>query len=220
MRTFTVSQLIEKFRVRGGYGPSNRFTPAVIMELLESGFAELHDLLISKWGEDYFTKRATAVMTPATESYNLPADFLKLLAVDVSVGGRWRDVPRYQLTERNNFQSGALAGDGMSPYAHRLEGDSLLFAPIPLVADTYRLIYVRCAPLLTTLDQAVEGYNGWEELGVLYAVLTAKDGQDEPTQGIQKKLQRQIERVEWAADGRNAMPARIPDPDLIDMVGI
>lgn len=217
-RTFTVNQLVQKFRVRSGYATSNRFTPDVVMELLECGLSELHDLLISKWGQEYMTVRATAAMTPGTESYSLPANFLKNLAVDVLVGGRWCDVPGFQLTERNNFQSGAVSTYGASPYVHRIEGDLLYFQPTPTVADTYRQIYVKAAPLLTSLDQVVEGYSGWEELAVLYAVLTAKDGQDEPTAGVERRIERMLARVDWASDGRDAgAPMLIPDPDLIDL---
>jgi len=103
-------------------------------------------------------------------------------------------------------------------HGYRIEGGDVLIYP-PSSADSYRLIYVRSAPKLTLTDPApdgyantIDGYNGWEELLVLYALLRAKRSQDEPTGGIENEIIRQISRVDWAADGRDASePMSIQD---------
>jgi hypothetical protein len=224
MRSYTVEQLITKAQIRGGYESSGRMTSAKWLDWLESGLAELHDLLISKYGEDYVTARATSTFTINQDYIAIPALALKVLGLDVQVGGEWVATERFQLAERNLFQSTASALAAGSPYVrHRIEGDQILLQPTPKSADSYRLIYVKRAPKLALTGGAdepngiynvIDGYNGWEELAVLYALLRAKRSQDEPTDGIEREIDRLQKRVEWAADGRNAgQPMSIADLD-------
>ena len=218
-RTFLVSELVTKIQRRGGYVGSHRLTVPVLQEFLESGLAELHDILISKFGDDYMTKRSTDVTVANTESYAIPDDLLKLLKIDVFANGRWCHVPRFQLSQRNNFQQGSSPTTfGASPYMHRIEGDLIYLQPTPTTVDTYRLIYVKAAPKLTSLSMTIDGYNGWEEFAVLLALQMAKESQDEPASWVKDRILRQMQRIEWAADGRNAEVMTIPDPEE-EMVG-
>jgi hypothetical protein len=217
MRLYTTPELISKCRTRGGYAASNRLTDAVWLDFLESGLAELHDLLITKYGEDYFTVRAEAAITAGVAG-DLPDDILKLLRVDLKYGDRWRGLRRFMLSEAEAQQE-----DGCRP-GYRLEGGDLVIEPEPTGATAVRVIYVKSSPKLSLIDPApagtvfqVEGYNGWEELLVLYALLRAKRSQDEPTDGIEREIARQTQRVEYAAAARDAgEPMRIPDPDFFD----
>lgn len=213
MRLYTVPELITKCQRRGGYATSNRLTPEVWVDFLESGLAELHDLLISKYGDDYFTVRVEGAITAGVPD-PLPDDILKLLGVDLQDGGgRWYSLRRFSLSQREAQQCAAPG--------YRLEGGDLRIEPDPIGATAYRVIYVRSAPKLSLTDPPaagyvyeVEGYNGWEELLVLYALLRAKRSQDEPTSSIEGEIARQTARIDWASDGRDAgEPMTIPDPD-------
>lgn len=217
-RSYTVTELLAKLRNRGGYENSSRLTDAKLIDFLESALAELHDLLISKYGEDYFTTRHTEPLVVGTDSYEAPADVLKLLRIDLNVGGKWCRLRRLQIAE--------LDVDGIEGY--RLEGDDL-YLQYTSGATSFRLIYVRSAPKLTTdavpatgYVNEIDGYNGWEELLVLQALLAAKDSQDEPIGRLETRIGRLLARLEWAADGRNAgEPLTIQDiEDDLDLRGI
>jgi len=215
-RLYTVPELISKCQKRGGYATSNRLTPDVWLDFLESGLAELHDLLIAKYGEDYFTVRAEVAVTNGVAG-DLPDDILKLFSVALKYGDRWRGLRRFMLAEVD------LQQDACEP-GYRIEGGDIVIEPEPTGASAVRVIYVKAAPKLSLTSPApagtvfqVEGYNGWEELLVLYALLRAKRSQDEPTDAVEREIGRQTARVEYAASARDAgEPMRIPDPDLYD----
>lgn len=199
-RTYTVADLITAFRTLGGYENTSRLNDAKIIIFLEGAIGELHDLLISKYGEDYFTTRYTETLVVGTDSYELPADLLKLLRVDVSVGGGYKRLFRLPLAHVD-----VEGADG-----YRLEGDDLYLQGTD-GAESYRLIYIRSAPKLTTdvspaegYVNEIDGYNGWERLLLLMALLEAKESQDEPTNKLESRIARQMARLEWASDGRNA----------------
>lgn len=216
MRIFTVPELVSKLRNRGGYENSNRLTDPKLVDFLESGLAELHDLLISKYGDDYFTVRVEGNIVAGVAD-PLPDDILKLQGVDLQAGGLWRKLRRFDLAEREAQQC-----SGETRY--RIEGGNLRIEPDPVDATAYRVIYVKSAPKLSLVEPApagtvfdVEGFNGWEELAVLYALLSAKESQNEPTDGVERRIARQMARVDWASDGRDAgEPMRIPDPHFFE----
>ena len=211
-KIYTVAELITKFRIRGGYESSGRMTDAKVIDFLECGLSELHDLLITKFGDDYFTTRVETAYTANDDTYDLPTNFLKLLRADRKDGTTWCRMRRVQLCD---------IGDGTTgtPTYYRIEGDSIMLDPPPSSSGTYRLIYIKCAPKLTTSGSPpagsvnqVDGYNGWENLAILYALWEAKDSQGEPTDGIERRIARLLARVDWAADGRDASePLRIQD---------
>ena len=220
-RTYTADELVTKCRNRGGYENSNRLTAAKWYDFLESGVAELYDRLISKFSEDYFTKKSSpATFTPATDTYSLPSDFYKLLGVDVQINGVWHALLRIDIHERNHFQTDSVWsartwdwGD-RAPYRYRLEGTNVLIAPTPQRADTYRFVYIPIATQISTGSESIEGVNGFEELAVLYAVRRAKRSMNEPIGDLVQEIKDQEARVDWAADGRDAgQPLTIADLD-------
>lgn len=213
-RTFTADELVTKCYQRGGYPPtSTRLTSAVWYDFLGSAVAEVWDELIAQW-EDYLTKRSTATnFVAGTESYAFPSDCLKVLRVDVrsSSSDTWRPLTRYE-----HRQEYALEENGNGdPTHYHVEGDYVYVKPTPSSSVfQYRLVYIKCAPTFSTGSETVDGYNGWEELYVLYAVRRAKVSQDEPYAGIDGEIQRQRERLQNAAAARDAgEPMTIADAD-------
>ena len=221
-RSYTADELVTKCRNRGGYENSGRLTAAKWYDFLESGVSDLWDLLVSKYSEDYFTKRSGELsFVIDQETYDLPSDLLKLLGVDLKVGDDWHRVQRFSLHERNYFQRGSLtawyawgAGADQAPYRYRIEGNKLVIAPIPSAAETYRLVYVEAPPKISTGAEVIDGFGGWEELIVLYAVRSAKRSQNEPVEDILREIAQKEARISWAADGRDAAePISIADLD-------
>lgn len=205
-RTYTVAELISRCRTKGNYESSNRLTDAKWIQVIEEAYGDLRDELISKFGEDYFTKRTTGNFVVDQENYSLPSDFLKLLGVDVKYGGEWRQIHRLNLHERNAFQNGATWGAWAdhSRYRYRIEGSEILIQPIPAATDEYRLIYIPMAPKISGTSDTIEGFNGWERLIVLYALREMKRSQNEPLSDIVAAIETAERKLSWAADGRDA----------------
>ena len=201
-RTYTVSELITKVRLRGHFDESTFVTDEALIDFIDSANAELHDLLVTKW-EDYYTKEATFTLTSGEDSYVLPNDFQKLLGVDIKLGGRWVRLFRYENSERTHFQDGLINFRGET-YRYRLRENAIKFIPTPNSTDTIRLTYIRHANKITSSSDTVEGFNGWEELIVLFALRRCGSREGTRLTEIDQEIARQVRRIEIAADARDA----------------
>jgi hypothetical protein len=83
----TLLQLKDRSRQRADMENSEFVTDAELTIYINGSIAELHDLLVASYGSDYFLSSTTFSTVAGTESYSLPADFYKLMGVDVQVSG-------------------------------------------------------------------------------------------------------------------------------------
>lgn len=197
-RSYTVSELADKVRNRGEYKEGGYITDAMLIDFIDSAHTEVYDLLVGKW-EDYYVTVATFSTTADVATYTLPTDFYKLLGLDVKVGDRWRLVRRYNLTQRNDNQNGLA-----DVLRYRLEGNNIHLIPTSSTVQDLRITYIPRAPILSALDDSVDGVNGWEELVVLLALRRCKVREEASVTAIDTEIARQMQRLESAADARDA----------------
>lgn len=196
-RSYTVEQLATKVRSRGEYAEDAYIKNDMLIDFIDSAHTEVYDMLVTKW-EDYFVTEATFETTASVGAYTLPTDFYKLLGLDIQIGGRWHQLRRYNLTQRNIGQTGTT-----STY-YRLQGNNLHLVPAPSTVNTIRIIYVPRAPILAAMDDTVDGVNGWEELVVLLALRRCKVREEASVSAVDAEIARQMVRLESAADARDA----------------
>lgn len=201
-RTYTVSELATKIRIRGDYENSDFITDAILIDFIDSAHTEVYDLLVTKW-EDYYTLEATFNTSDGEAAYTLPSDFYKLMGVDVNHGGIWNRLFRYNLHERNTYQDGLYSYRG-NIYLYRLQGDTVKFIPTPTTIENMRMLYIPSAAKLTALADTIDGINGWEELVVLFALRRCQVREETSTSAVDKEIDRQVKRLEISADARDA----------------
>lgn len=121
-----------------------------VLDHVNDAVPELHDVLISAYGEDYFHKiTAPAAFTVNLASYALPADFYKLVGVDIETqpsNDLWLPVRRFGERERNLGQGGLPTYIDFLKY--RVRGQNVVFAPPPSTTSRYRFQYMPPAPVL------------------------------------------------------------------------
>lgn len=201
-RQFTVSELATKIRTRGDYENSDFITDAILIDFIDSAHTEVYDLLVTKW-EDYYTIEATFSTTSDSDAYALPSDFYKLMGLDINHGGTWNRLFRYNLHARNSHQDGLYNYQG-NTYLYRIQGNTVKFIPTPDTTESMRMLYIPSADKLTTLTDTIDGINGWEELVVLFALRRCQVREETSTVAVDKEIDRQVERLEVAADARDA----------------
>lgn len=199
-------------------------TDSELNSYINQSYFELYDLLVQKYGDDYY-----AVMPPltfitdgTTQFYPLPADFYKLLAVDVLVQGgtnnAFYSLKSFTMGERNlypvpNYQSFY----GISNLKYRLIKDKLWLNPIPAAGQTVRMIYVPTMTTLSADSDTVNGISGWTEYIITDAAIKCLQKEESDVSVLAAQKMALIKRIESAAENRDAInPATISDVQTND----
>lgn len=204
---------------------------------ISASHAELYDLLIQKYGNDYYaaldangneyrlTTNGTADKYPlpdGSSTYKMPdattaPAFYKLLGVDVYLGsvsaaGRV-NVGTFSFADRNDYAVPNFpAWGGRTELKYRLLANSLWLIPLPASGQTVGLWY---APRLTALaadGDLLDGVSGWEEYIVVDAAIKALQKEESDVSVLFAQKQALIARIEAASENRDAgAPACVSD---------
>lgn len=200
----TLAELRTAVRERADMVASQFVTDAELNRWINSSAAELYDLLVQKYGADYFvTLPAPSYVIETSGQVVLPSEFYKLLGVDLKAGGEWRAVQRFAFGERNR----------QTEIRYRLRGPTLWFAPAESAAgQTVRVWYVPKPTEMTGDTMYVEGISGWEEYVVVDCAIKALAKEESDPSVFMAQKAALIQRIEAAAENRDAgLPARVAD---------
>lgn len=208
--TLTLAQLRTLCKQESDMVNSTFVSDAEWNSYINQSYFELYDLLIQKYGDDYFSKNPpyTFVTDGTTYLFPLPSDFYKLLGLDLALAqsqDSYVTIRRFNFADRNryavpNFQSFY----GVTNMRYRLNGDNLWVTPIPSGGQTMRLWYV---PRLTTLaadGDTVDGISGWTEYIVIDAAMKAMAKEESDVSVLMARKAAMIMRIESAAENRDA----------------
>lgn len=214
-RTVTLSDMRSRVRQRADMVNSTFVSDSEINQFINDAIAELYDLLMQKFGDDYFTVAApeTSFVTDQLD-YDLPDDFLKEVGVDVKIDSQnWVTLKPFMFAERNRFNTllsrGAL---GYQTTYYKLVGNNLRFTQIPGNNTSFRLWYIPYQPVLVNDSDTFDGFNGWEKYPEIVAAITCLNKEESDTVALERELARIVKRVEDAAQNRQAgMGYRVTD---------
>jgi len=181
---------------------------AEVLSYINGSYLEFYDLLVTSFGDEYFSTKASITMDGTNQEYSLPDGtlysaapaFYKGALVEGSVnpnnGSAWITLKKFNLSEKNRYNLANQALDtGYFWPKYRLMGSKLLLQPLPAAGLTVRLWY---APKLVELageNDTLEDWGGWLEYVVVDAAL--------------KILQKQERDVGVLAGRKSALKARI-----------
>lgn len=166
--------------------------------LINASYQELYGLITSAFGNDYFVQTPASGYTFQTDGINdhfaLPADFYKLLAVDIQLlsPNYWVALKPFMMSERNDF--------------------GYLGTMIPMAGQTLRLLYVPRAITLSADTDAIDGVNGWEEYVVVDAAIKALVKEESDVTAFAARKAGLLERLQGEITNRDAgSPATVSD---------
>jgi hypothetical protein len=181
---------------------------------------ELYDLLVTRYGDDYFTANAIITTNGTDQEYPLPNGtlysnapaFYKGMLAEVRAFGNpgvanqpvWISLIKFNLREKNryNLMNQALVTGYMWP-RYRLMGSKIMFQPLPNAGMTIRLWY---APKLTPLvlsDDVAEDWGGWLEYVIVDAALKCVQKQERDPSLLAARKGSLLARIEAAAQNRD-----------------
>jgi hypothetical protein len=178
---------------------------------------ELYDLLIQKYGNDYFVANPyTFVTDGVSDSYTLPKNFYKLLGVDLSLSNSpdsFVTIKPFNFAERNryaapNFQSFY----GITNLRYRLRGSKIWFTPIAEANQTMRIWYIPSMTVLADDSDVTDGVSGWTEYVIVDAAIKCMQKEESDVSVLALQKAALIQRIEAAAENRDAgFPKTISD---------
>jgi hypothetical protein len=179
----------------------------------------LYDLLITKFGDQYFLAPPLVFQTNGTQNYPLPdgANYnaapalYKLAGVDVGINAsnnEWFTLPRFNWIDRNRYASLQLAGTVQSIYglAYSVFGNTLYFIPLPTNAQIIQIWYIPIlSQMLNDTDMLPFSISGWSELVIVDAAIKAliKEESYDQAAALIKEREDLLERIETTAANRD-----------------
>jgi len=210
----TLAEIKTQCRQRADMEQSQFITDSELTTYINASIAELHDLLIGAYNEDYSMENVEFATSTGVVSYALPDGtnysaaprFYKLRGVDVKYGNdQYATVKRFNFNRRNEDQNSFVWNLLGVPYLeYRLVGSNVRFNRVPDSSTTIRLWYHPSATVLVADSDSYDDVNGWIEYVVTDVAIKMlnKEESDVTVLAMQKSALKQ--RIEDMAQNRDA----------------
>ena len=179
-------------------------------DYINKSIAELYDLLITKYGEEYWTNTEPyKINTNGTENtYLLPSDFFKAIGVDLVLSSSQSvTIKPFAFNERNRFTNSYIYSwglDGVVRARYKLINNKIKFIPNPDNSMSIDIWYIPHAPILVDDADEFDGFNGWEEYVIVDAAIKMKDKEEADTTKLEKRLSKLELRINNSSGNRDA----------------
>lgn len=142
----SLSQLRVATRQRADMVNSQFVSESELNSYINASYFELYDLLVQKYGNDYYMTQYSFQLQGNVSRYDLPEDFFKLLGVDLEISSGpdgYVSLRPFTLAERNRYSTANVqTWIGVTNLRYRISGNKLWFTPSPQTGQTIRIWYV------------------------------------------------------------------------------
>ena len=212
----TLAELRTAIRQRADMVNSQFVTDLELNSYINQSYFELYDILVQKFGNDYFVADPHDFVTDNNDFYDLPDDFFKLLGVDRAINasaGQYVEIQPFTFASRNRS---ALSNTGdiykTSGIRYRLKGNQLWLTPRPTTGTQIRLWY---SPKMQTLDadgDTVDGISGWTEYIIIDGAIKCGQKEETDVSVLMAQKMAMLARIEASAENRDAgSPSTVTD---------
>lgn len=216
----TLLQLRTRARQRADMVNDTFVTDSELTSMVNSSIAELHDILVTEYSENYkvktvlYTLGTTSAAEYGGDSGNdivvvdldtifTDLDFYKLIGIDAKFGTNWITLNSFAMNERNRGAFSSLFGF-FSYLRYRIDGHKIVFQPIPSSTTQLRCWYVPIASQLSLDIDTLDDLNNYSEFIVLDCAIKMKIKREEDVTDLERQRTRAQKRIEVAAQNRDA----------------
>lgn len=219
MSAVTRAQLIQRCAQRANTsGYADASAGGEIAGLVDVSLAKLYNMFAFELYEDFRVLEKVITLDPAVETYQVPADFVKVRAVfycqpsaaspqDLSTAARW-PMSRLERSTMTNYTS-SMGNIGGLPAGYCLEGQTLTVLPRSAAQNpNFVLLYYipeyappanDATPILYTFAY------GWDEFVVNDVCIAIRLKSMMPVAELQQERDSYLERVRRQAKSRNTV---------------
>lgn len=185
-------------------------------DYINHSYTELYDILVQVYADDYYMAAPYAFQTDNRNPglYPLPADFYKLMGIDLALGTQpggsnpngWFTLRKFNFGSRNNYLYGNVPVSflGLNGLRYRLEGNYVEFIPYPAQNQTIRLRYIPRPTTLLADSDILDGISGWDEYVVVDVAIKAMQKEESDVQVLMAQKAALLVRITAAASNRDA----------------
>lgn len=208
--TMQLSDLITAVRQRADMVNSQFVSDTELTSYINQSYFELYDLLVQKFGDDYYVKTPAYTITTdgTTDQYALPSDFYKLLGVDLLVNGAQGSaisVKPFNFGERNRYSAPNFQQFyGVTNLRYKLTGNYLWLTPRAQAGQTIQLWYVPRLTQLVNSTDTLDGISGWTEYVICDSAIKCMQKEESDVSVLMAQKAGLIQRIESAAENRDA----------------
>jgi len=213
--TVTLAQLRTRSSQRADMENSEFVSPEELLSYINASYAELHDILVSKF-EDYYTISSLFSIASGNTS-PLPTDFYKLRGVDFKVdANNWISVSKFNFANRNTISRSSVSRSNKSAQ-YRVIGDNLMIEPESSAVGDYRIWYTPVYTPLVLETDTVNGLNSFEEYIVIDVAIKMLAKEESSVTHLVKEKEAMGRRIDLMAQNRDSgQPEKITDTSSYD----
>lgn len=220
--SISLSDLRSRARERADMEDSQFVTDTELNYYINSSIAELHDILVQSYGEDYFIDSVTFQTVSGQESYSLSSiftnnDFYKVRGVDAKLNGDdWFTLKPFNFNERNRFQHfGVWDYLGITNVRYRFLGSDLRLSPPPDSITDVRIWYIPKSTELVNDSDTFDDINYYAEYVIVDAAIKMLTKEETDATVLINQKAALKRRIEEASNNRDA-----GDPESISDIYI
>lgn len=188
--TVTVQSVVDMARIHADMKSSGFISDDEALALFNAAYAELYDELIGSF-ENYFVSEFDISINPGLDTYDLPADFYKIVGVDFQVN-------------TNTYIT-------LKPFDESARNMSIT-TNNSVPSGTIRLRYAPSPTIFTSLTQTFDGISGWDRLIALLMGMDMLDAEQSSSDALARKYGRTLQRIKDMAAPRDmGFPATVSD---------
>lgn len=204
--SYTLAEIKTQCRQRADMENSEFVSDSELLTYINNSIAELHDLLIGAYNEDYYMLEYEFTSAPDTRKYDLPEGFYKLRGVDIRINGdSWSTVKRFNFNRRNDDEDGFTVRRFLTPYlTYRLIGNQILLSRVPDASSEFRLWYYPNAQRLVDDADVYNDFNGYIEYVIIDVAIKMMQKEESDVRVLAAQKQAMKERIEEMAKNRDA----------------
>jgi hypothetical protein len=227
MAAITESKLVARVRQRADMESNDFVSDLEVQTYINAGLAELHDILIQTYGQDYYVSNATFNTVAGTDTYPINSstsgpnisNFYKLRGMDAKVNGAdYFTLRPFNFNERNVYQNwGSWSLLGLTNIRYRMVGDNIVFTPQPDNVTEVKVWFIPTAQQFDSTAPATStttfaDINGYAEYVVIDAAIKCLQKEESDVQVLMAQKTAMKRRIEEAANNRDAgSPLQVSD---------
>ena len=221
MAAIALKDIVARVRQRADMEDNYFVSDLEVQTYINAGIAELHDLLIQTYGQDYYVSSKTFNTAASKDTYPLNdtssteniaiTNFYKLRGMDAKLNGSdYFTLRPFSFNERNLRQEGSLSNVlGVANLRYRLVGSNVVFSPVPDANTEIRIWWVPTAQQFSVANPATatdvfEDINGYAEYVVIDAAIKCLQKEESDVSILYAQKKDMKRRIEEAANNRDA----------------
>lgn len=212
--SITLADIRTQSRQRADMLESQFVTDSELNSYINASMAELHDLLVAAYNEDYYMENVEFASVEGQIDYDIPdgtnysgaKKFYKLRGMDVQVNNDlWTTCHRFNFNRRNEDQSAfAFNMLGLPYLEYRIVGDKVRFNRTPDANSNFRMFYNPAVDVLVNDTDAFDDINGYAEYVVVDAAIKMLQKEESDVQVLMAQKAALKARIEAASQNRDA----------------